>query len=159
MAGKVGRPAKVTFDDKLLACIEALIKAGKTHDEIADILGIHRATLYRYQTAHKKFRDALKSGKDVATDVVEQSLFSRATGYTAEETKVFMTKSGQIKEHTIKKHYPPDPTSLIFWLKNCAPHKWRDKIEHEHGGGDNPITLAYNTTQRLKPAKKVEDDE
>jgi hypothetical protein len=25
------------------------------------------------------------------------------------------------------KHYPPDPTSMIFWLKNRQPQKWRDK--------------------------------
>lgn len=157
---EMGRPKKVDFDDKLLSCIEALSKAGKTHDQIADILGIHRTTLYRYKAACDDFCYALNTGKEVATSVVEQSLFSRATGYTCDEVKVFFDpKSGQTYEHVTKKHYPPDSTAMIFWLKNCAPKDWRDKIEHTHGGGDNPINLAYNATQRLTPAKESEDDD
>ena len=34
---------------------------------------------------------------------------------------------GEITETDITKHYPPDPTSMIFWLKNRRPDRWRDK--------------------------------
>ena len=30
---------------------------------------------------------------------------------------------------TVDKCYPPDPTSMIFWLKNRQPLVWRDKKE------------------------------
>lgn len=160
MSNKGGRPQKITFDDALLSCIAALSKSGKTNNEIAAILGISKDTLYRYKKNHVGFSDSLKTGKEVANSTVEQSLFSRAVGYSTEEVKLFQDpKTGKIKEHTYIKHYPPDPTSMIFWLKNCAPQDWRDKIEHEHGGGKNPISLAYDATQKLKPAKKVDDDE
>jgi hypothetical protein len=36
---------------------------------------------------------------------------------------------------TVKKIIPPDPTSMIFWLKNRRPESWRDKTEVEHSGG------------------------
>ena len=29
----------------------------------------------------------------------------------------------------VTKHYPPDPTAAIFWLKNRQPDTWRDKVE------------------------------
>jgi len=29
------------------------------------------------------------------------------------------------------KHYPPDTTAAIFWLKNRQPAKWREKQEVE----------------------------
>ncbi len=32
------------------------------------------------------------------------------------------------------KHYPPDTTACIFWLKNRQRDKWRDRLDHEHSG-------------------------
>jgi hypothetical protein len=32
---------------------------------------------------------------------------------------------------TVRKHYPPDVTACIFWLKNRQPEKWRDVHRHE----------------------------
>jgi hypothetical protein len=30
------------------------------------------------------------------------------------------------------RHYPPDTTACIFWLKNRRPDLWRDKVHNEH---------------------------
>ena len=30
------------------------------------------------------------------------------------------------------KHYPPDVTACIFWLKNRCPDEWRDRHEQRH---------------------------
>jgi hypothetical protein len=40
---------------------------------------------------------------------------------------------------------PPDPTSMIFWLKNRGPAHWRDAWQIEHSVGkyiisDKPMT-------------------
>jgi hypothetical protein len=29
----------------------------------------------------------------------------------------------------LTKHYPPDTTAAIFWLKNRRPSEWRDKVD------------------------------
>jgi hypothetical protein len=34
---------------------------------------------------------------------------------------------GEIITTKLTKHYPPDTTAAIFWLKNRQPGKWRDK--------------------------------
>lgn len=75
---------------------------------------------------------ALKKGKDVADQMVERSLFERACGYTCDEEKVFChTETGMITTEVVEKHYPPDPVSCIFWLKNRKPGEWREKQEIE----------------------------
>lgn len=46
-----------------------------------------------------------------------------------EEIKVL--QNGEVVRVQTVKHYPPDPTSMIFWLKNRQPQDWRDKTEVE----------------------------
>jgi hypothetical protein len=78
---------------------------------------------------------ALKSGKEIPDSKVEHSLFERATGYNHEAVKIFMpakSKSPIYAPYT--EHYAPDPTSMIFWLKNRRPDRWRDKVDLEHSG-------------------------
>jgi hypothetical protein len=85
--------------------------------------------------------ESLKRGKDEVDALVEQSLFRRAMGYTHPATKFFQAGGMILKEHYVE-HYPPDATSMIFWLKNRQPDKWRDKRE---GGDDDD-----NTAQPVK---------
>jgi len=61
---------------------------------------------------------------------VVRSLFQRACGYSHPEDKIFQHEGNPVVVPTTK-HYPPDATSAIFWLKNRDPANWRDKVEHE----------------------------
>ena len=36
---------------------------------------------------------------------------------------------GEIVRTTVRRHYPPDVTACIFWLKNRQREHWRDKVE------------------------------
>ncbi len=56
-------------------------------------------------------------------------MYERATGYSHAEDKIF-NDGGEPLIVPTTKHYPPDATSAIFWLKNRQPAKWRDKTEH-----------------------------
>ena len=58
---------------------------------------------------------------------------------------------GQIVKTDVIKEYPPDPTSMIFWLKNRQPEKWRDRVEYEKEVPDD-----RNITINLVDAKKPE---
>ena len=44
------------------------------------------------------------------------------------------TYEGDVTITPIIKHYPPDPVSMIFWLKNRCPKRWRDKIDKDING-------------------------
>lgn len=74
---------------------------GATNDQIAGMIGIHRATFYRWIKRSGDIRDALKKGKEIADCQVENALYKTAL-------------AGNV-------------TAMIFWLKNRRPDKWRER--------------------------------
>lgn len=108
---------------------------GADDKKLAEFFEVTVTTVNNWKNQYPEFLESIKKGKDIYdTGTVEKSLLDRANGYTHEEVKLFQfydKESGEvkIKEHTIAKHYPPDPTSMIFWLKNRNPARWRDKME------------------------------
>ena len=118
---------------------QSLAREGKTHDEIAEILGINRATFYRWKEKHQEFCDAINEGREATDAIVEDSLYKRAIGGKVKETRKIMTKDekdGVERKHSeiieVEREVLPDTAAAIFWLKNRQPDKWRDKREYEH---------------------------
>lgn len=108
-------------------------KLGLIDREIAERLSICEATLNNWKREHPEFMEALKEGKLEPDLKVEQSLFSRATGHRWKEQqgiKIKLPGGGEdVKVVEIEKSVPPDPVSMIFWLKNRRPERWRDKVD------------------------------
>lgn len=101
---------------------------GATDQELADFFEVSESTINNWKIAHPEFLESLKKGKRVADTQVADRLYQRALGY--EHDDVYITQyQGEILEKDITKHYPPDTTAAIFWLKNRQPAKWRDKTE------------------------------
>lgn len=118
---------------------EKLCAIGATDAEIADFFEVDVRTVYRWKGQFDEFCQALKVGKDVADERVERSLFSRATGYEHEEVDIRVV-NGEIVQTPIRKHYAPDTTACIFWLKNRRAADWREKVSLEHAGeGGGPV--------------------
>ena len=126
-----GRPTKYTA--KTAKQAEKLCEMGATDEDLAEFFEVNRLTIHRWKIAHEEFCNALKAGKSSADDSVERSLYERASGYTADEDKIFMHEGEPVIVPT-KKRYPPDTTAAIFWLKNRRPEDWREKQEVEHKG-------------------------
>lgn len=132
-----GRPSKKT---KLIAgtlpldmgMIETLYGFGMIDEQVAQVIGISIDALNDWKK-DEKFLLALKAGKRISDDRVERSLYERATGYSHPDVDIRQYE-GQVIKTEIIKHYPPDPTSMIFWLKNRRRAEWRDKQEVEHSG-------------------------
>ncbi len=114
---------------------------GATDPHICGAIGIGMATLHRWKKAHKGFRDAIKRGKDQADAEVAHSLYKKACGYEHEDVHIAVLKdrrTGLIEKvlTPITKHYAPDTTACIFWLKNRQKDLWRDVNRTEHTGKD-----------------------
>lgn len=129
---KTGRPSKKDTID--LGVLECLASFSLTDEQLARVFGISVTTLQSYKK-DELFLTALKKGKAISDSRVERSLYERATGYSCPEIDIKVI-GGEIVKTEIIKHYPPDPTSMIFWLKNRKPDEWRDKREFEHTGKD-----------------------
>jgi len=139
MAKKIGRPSK--YNEYVHDIILNLYRAGKTDEDIAGYVGVTARTVMAWRQNKPEFLQAVRESKVSANAMVEKSLFQKAMGYTIKETKVFFdAKSGEVVEHIVDKHIPPDNTAMIWWLKNRAPDLWRDKIEIEANVNVNTIT-------------------
>ena len=121
-----GRPSK--FKAEFATVAKVLYELGATDEEAAKAFGITRMTLTRWRKKYAEFSAALKAGKSIADGKVQRSLFQRACGYSHPLEKIFIHNGNALRVQTTK-HYPPDTTACIFWLKNRQPVKWREKQE------------------------------
>lgn len=147
---KGGRPKekvsdKVDFDQLLMLC-----EKGMTDVEIGKFYKVTEQTINRWKK-DEGFLLALKKGKELYDSRVERALYERAVGYNHKDVDIKMYE-GQIIKTELTKYYPPDPTSMIFWLKNRKPGEWRDKQEFEHSGAIK--TISETTHFCIKPKGK-----
>lgn len=134
-----GRPT-IYRGKRTCTAVAKLASDGLTMAEIAKSMGVGLTTLKDWREIHPEFAAALKDGRDQTDDRVERSLYERAMGYSHDAVKVFFPSGAKKPVYAdYVERYPPDPTSLIFWLKNRRPKDWRERQEIEHSGSVEPI--------------------
>ncbi len=126
-----GRPSKF---EQVKDMLYKMASYGMTDKQMADVVGVSEQTVNNWKLKDPNFLESLKAEKEIADARVERSLFERATGYSHAEDKIFNDNSTPLVVPTVK-HYAPDTTAAIFWLKNRKPKEWRDKQDIEHSGG------------------------
>lgn len=126
-----GRPTK--YKPEYVEQVAKLCALGATDKDIADFFGVDESNLNEWKNKFPEFRESIKTAKYDHDHKVERSLLERATGYSHPEDKIFNNNGEPLVVPTVR-HYPPDPTSMIFWLKNRQPKRWRDKQEVQHTG-------------------------
>lgn len=126
---------------------------GATDTEIAANMGIHRFTLQRWTETHSDICDAIKAGRMMACEVIENALFKRAVGYEVQETDVVEEFTGELRdgkpangvvkrrETTRTRHLPPDVAAVIFYLKNRAPERYSDRRVIEQAAAVPTVVL------------------
>ena len=132
-----GRPS--VYKPEFAEQARKLCLLGATDMEIAEFFGVDCRTINRWKLQYDNFCQSLRAGKEQADDRVERSLFERATGYRHDEVDIRVIE-GQVIQTPIVKHYPPDTTAAIFWLKNRRKDEWRDTRQQElTGAAGGPI--------------------
>lgn len=107
-----GRPTD--FKPEMGEQIIGYMKQGYSLTAAAAAVGIHRQRVYDWAEKHPEFADAINLGRGLRTFKLEGDLLSAESG--------------------------PLVTSRIFALKNACPDEWREKVDHEHGGG---LTITF----------------
>lgn len=132
---RTGRPSG--YGPHMAETARKVAALGATDAEIADILAIDIATLYRWKASHQDFCEALRIGKEPIDERVERSLYQRAVGYTYDAVKIAVhAETGNTTVTPYREHVPPDTTACIFWLKNRRRDEWRDVSRQEMTGKD-----------------------
>lgn len=129
-----GKYAEWLEGDNLIL-LQGWARSGLTDEQIAANMGIHISTLYAWKNKHSEINDILKRTKEVVDYEVENALFKSAMGYDYTEEvweRRFIKERGEydmVLTKRMLKHADPNPTSLIYWLKNRKRAEWRDKQE------------------------------
>lgn len=141
MTKKIGRPSKYRDEYAELAFHYCLL--GATDKQLADAFGTTEQTINGWKRAHPAFFESLRRGKSEADARVASSLYHRALGYEHEEDDI-RALNGEIVITPTIKHYPPDTTAAIFWLKNRRSVEWRDIKAVDHSSSDGSMSPAGN---------------
>lgn len=156
-ASEKGPGAPTKWKDEFCIQVEKLCKLGATDAEIADFFLIVESTLNEWKKKYPEFSESIKKGKLEADSHVAHSLYHRAIGYEHEDVDIRVVGK-EIVETPLIKHYPPDSTAAIFWLKNRRPDKWRDRQEidqkTEHSG---EIVIKWQDPDVQHPEDKSSD--
>ena len=128
-----------------LILVERWTRNGASEEEIAQRLGISYSTFRVYKNREIALSAILKKGAEIVDTEVENALLRRALGYKYIETTKERDKEGNLvitKE--ISKEVVPDVGAQIFWLKNRASDKWRDKPIENGGEEDKQIKITLS---------------
>lgn len=116
---KGGRPSKYDSDVKpRFEEIKEWLKIGATDREIADNLGINKATMCDYKKRFSEFNELIKKGRKMPIQDIKAALFKRATGFSYKEIEEIEDNEGYKRTKTVTKYALPDPASAMILLKH-----------------------------------------
>jgi hypothetical protein len=111
-----------------------MCQRGATMSELAQAFKVADCTLYEWLNRYPELHEAVQIGVDTFNPRVERALAERAIGFfvTLRE-EVRDPETGKVLAPAQRQYFPPDPTSMIFFLKNRMKEKYRDvhKVETE----------------------------
>lgn len=154
-AGNPGGARPSLFKPEYVEWVEKFAMLGATDKDLASVFEVSLSTIEAWKRNKVEFLNALKRGKAQADAEVATKLFHRATGYEHPEDDIRTVSMGdgagsEIVITPTVKHYPPDTTAAIFWLKNRRPDLWRDKVHQE-------ISVDQTLAERLARARERAD--
>lgn len=148
---KKGRPSK--FKPEFVSQAKKLAKQGWTLAEMADFWDVDERSVQRWMADRPSFCRAIKQGRVLPDDRVEESLYRRAVGYEHDSEEIKVVDKGVVRVPIIKR-YPPDPVACIFWLRNRRPNRWSNAPDPS-GEGENAVPT--RVVLEVVDARKRED--
>jgi len=139
--------------------IKLWAEQGASQEEIAGRLKIACSTFREYRKKYAELEEAFALGDDSAVESVENSLFKSAIGGIVKVKKAFKVKMDYYDDKGRKcseekvvtaeeeEYVPPNPTSIIFFLKNKRPQLWNEKLTIA-GNADGEIKVIFENMPR-----------
>lgn len=131
-AGRKSGAEEYLTDDGLLM-LEGWARDGLTDKDIAEKkLHIGERTLTAWKSRYSAIRAALKKGRAPVAEEIENTMYDMCRVQTYKDVVEEITTDANGK--VISKHkrittreVAPNPTLIIFAMKNLKPNKWRDR--------------------------------
>jgi hypothetical protein len=121
---RIGAPTK--YNAELMPQVaKFMCQRGATMAELAQAFNIANCTLYDWINRYPELHEAIQIGVDVFNPRVERALAERAIGYFVTLREGYYDEKGRVVPAK-RQYYPPDPTSMIFFLKNRMRDKYKD---------------------------------
>ena len=151
----MGRPKK--YNPGMIERVRVLAESGMTNYQMAHELGCSLSSFQDWQNKYPDFLEAIKIGKEIADARVERALYELATGYEYDAQKPMTIGTGkgysEVQVVEYREKVPPNPTAIIFWLKNRKPKEWRDKQEiglTDSEGNDRAFSVEFIPSDAIK---------
>jgi hypothetical protein len=155
LTGPNGRPA--IYDPYRFPHIAYVLckERGFTNEELARVFDVSRSTVNQWMWQHDEFKKCVKRGRDeYDSENVENALKKRALGYSYTETHRTRTKLIGVRPNgvevtipalsitTVEKEVAADPRSIMYWLQNRQPERWRNTIKIDIAANKAPDEFA-----------------
>jgi len=139
--------AESKYADWMPDHVRRMAREGLDAAQMARVLGVHKATLYRWREAHPELAEAMEEGRAVADSRVINTLYRLAMGFTYTEQRT--TSAGKVVD--VRLRHLPELKAIMFWLQNrlgdgsrvegVALDSWRNVSRHEVGGKVDLVTV------------------
>lgn len=119
--------------------------------EIAQNMGINPKTLYTWCRRHRELDGAIRSGRAMGVECIENALFRAAVGDWYEETEVTETDAdGGVRTRRTRVRKAPSVSAQIFYLKNRAGYRDNppEAPQADAGVPDDPLSAALDEAAR-----------
>ena len=122
--------AEQWLEEENLMLLECWARDGYTFEDVANKIGISRATLTSWRSRYPEIESALKAGREIVDYKVENALLKSALGYRTKEVKIITTmRYGKVVEtvkEVLEREQAPNVSAAQCWLYNRLPKKWKN---------------------------------
>lgn len=145
------------------AALEKLVSYGHTDEFIASLFDVPLRVFKQWLEENPQLKNSVLRWRAGQNDKVEQALFKRAVGCSHKETVVKVDKkTKEVDLIEIDKHYPPDTTACLSWLKNKDPENWNKEVQNINKTGESTLNVVAkhaaveDRLSKIKRDKEVE---
>ena len=136
----MSRPNYRKIIEDNLENVEKWAAEGLSVEQIAKRLGMSVSTFHKYKAQSTEIADTIKKGRKDAIEILENTMFQSATGYTRTVKKYEKVKRvtyldgkkleewEEMQEYEEEQYFKPETGAAIFLLKNWAKYMNEPKL-------------------------------